>query len=102
MFQEENQRECGSTHTASESVALSVKNYEYKNNDNQSTSHGKAENGRSQNNYKKNNADSSLVCDVFHLTGHTRDKCFRVHGYPSWHRLYGKPKPRPKTAGKSP
>ncbi|KAL8149575.1 hypothetical protein AgCh_006541 [Apium graveolens] len=25
---------------------------------------------------------------------HVKDKCFALHGYPDWHRLYGHPKPK--------
>ncbi|XP_074327508.1 uncharacterized protein LOC141665422 [Apium graveolens] len=46
---------------------------------------------------KKNNADE--LCDFCHNTGHHQDKCFFLHGYPDWHRLYGKPKPKMKVAG---
>nr|XP_017216853.1 PREDICTED: uncharacterized protein LOC108194418 [Daucus carota subsp. sativus] len=42
--------------------------------------------------------DTSLYCDYCHLTGHTREKCFCLVGYPAWHKFYGKPKPKPKTA----
>lgn len=45
---------------------------------------------------KRNVTDASIVCEVCHLTVHSKDKCFYVHGYPSWHRLFGKPKPKPK------
>ena len=40
--------------------------------------------------------DSSVMCDYCHLSGHGRDKCFALHGYPDWHRLYGQPKPKVK------
>lgn len=30
------------------------------------------------------------------MSGHLRANCFCIHGYPSWHRLFGKPKPKPK------
>lgn len=39
---------------------------------------------------------STLECDYCHNNGHSRDKCFCLHGYPDWHRLYGKPKPKPR------
>lgn len=45
---------------------------------------------------KKQNVDSTLVCEYCHMSGHSKDKCFCVVGYPSWHRLYGKPKPKPR------
>lgn len=35
------------------------------------------------------------------MSDHTRDKCFCVHSYPPWHRLHGKPKPRPKNQVKT-
>lgn len=41
-------------------------------------------------------SDSSLICDYCHMSGHLRDKCYCIHGYPAWHRLFGKPKPNPK------
>lgn len=28
-----------------------------------------------------------------------QDKCFFLHGYPDWHRLYGKPKPKLRSSG---
>ncbi|KAL8113534.1 hypothetical protein AgCh_020747 [Apium graveolens] len=28
--------------------------------------------------------------------GHTKDKCYCIHGFPPWHKLYGKPKPKPR------
>ncbi|KAL8144668.1 hypothetical protein AgCh_003023 [Apium graveolens] len=30
------------------------------------------------------------------MTGHTKDICYCLHGYPTWHKLHGKPKPKPK------
>lgn len=45
---------------------------------------------------KKTVNDPSLLCDFCHMQGHTRDNCFCVVGYPAWHRLYGKPKPKPR------
>lgn len=36
------------------------------------------------------------VCDYCHMTGHIKDKCFCLHGYPNWHRIFGKPKPKPR------
>lgn len=32
------------------------------------------------------------------MTGHTKEKCYCIHGYPSWHKLFGKPKPKPRFA----
>lgn len=45
--------------------------------------------------YKKN-SDASTICDYCNLASHTRDVCFCLHGYPSWHRLFGNPKPKPR------
>lgn len=45
---------------------------------------------------QKRITDNSSLCDYCNNVGHTRDKCFCPHGYPDWHRLYGKPKPKPK------
>lgn len=35
-----------------------------------------------------------IVCEFSHMTGHSNDKCFCICGYPEWHKLYRKPKPR--------
>ncbi|KAL8116037.1 hypothetical protein AgCh_022503 [Apium graveolens] len=40
--------------------------------------------------------DGSMVCDFCHMSGHLKEKCYCIHGYPSWHKLFGKPKPKPK------
>lgn len=45
---------------------------------------------------KKQTTDSSLVYEYYYMQGHFKDKCFCVVGYPSWNRLFGKPKPKPK------
>lgn len=47
----------------------------------------------------KNNSDSSVICEFCHMQGHIKDKCFCVVGYPSWHHLFGKPKPKPRLTG---
>lgn len=92
LLQEENQREFGMFNSLTDSVALYVKAYETNGmNSGQMNKFGR------QNTGKKNVVDSSLVCEVCQMTGHTRDKCFCVHGYPSWNRLYGKPKPKPRS-----
>lgn len=36
------------------------------------------------------------MCDFCHMTGHTKSKCYCIHGYLSWHKLFGKPKPKPR------
>ncbi|XP_074375531.1 uncharacterized protein LOC141717357 [Apium graveolens] len=43
-------------------------------------------------------SECAKYCDYCHNPGHNQEKCFFLHGYPNWHRLYGKPKPnlRPK------
>lgn len=45
---------------------------------------------------KKSSEKSSLICDFCHMSGHLKEKCYCIHGYPSWHRFFGKPKPKPK------
>lgn len=40
--------------------------------------------------------DGSIMCDYCHMSGHPKDKCYCVHEYPSWHKLFEKPKPKPK------
>lgn len=47
---------------------------------------------------EKKNHDVNVECGYCHMSGHSRDKCFALHGYPEWHRLYGKPKPKIRTA----
>ncbi|XP_074370155.1 uncharacterized protein LOC141711536 [Apium graveolens] len=49
---------------------------------------------------KKSSESVAEHCDYYHNPGHNQEKCFFLHGYPDWHRLYGKPKPklRPKKA----
>lgn len=47
-------------------------------------------------NRKDNKKVNDVVCDYCNLSGHTREKCFALHGYPEWHRLYGQPKPTPQ------
>ncbi|XP_074371895.1 uncharacterized protein LOC141712750 [Apium graveolens] len=42
----------------------------------------------------RRNPDTAIECEYCHLSGHNRDKCFALHGYPEWHRLHGKPKPK--------
>ena len=45
--------------------------------------------------------NTGQVCDYCHLSGHIKDKCFALHGYPEWHKLYGQPKPRVKHTPKT-
>lgn len=37
-----------------------------------------------------------MVCDYCHMTRHLKNICYCIHGYPSWHKLFGKPKPQPR------
>lgn len=45
--------------------------------------------------------ETASGCTYYHQDKHTRDKCFFLHCYPPWHRLYGQPKPKLRTASKS-
>ncbi|KAL8145688.1 hypothetical protein AgCh_003726 [Apium graveolens] len=45
---------------------------------------------------QRKTGDSAFTCDYCQMTGHSRDKCFCLHGYPEWHKMYGKPKPIPR------
>lgn len=53
--------------------------------------------GRTVRRNSQENRDN-IVCDYCHMSGHTKDKCYCLHGYPSWHKLFGKPKPKPRLA----
>lgn len=77
LMQEENQRESGSGVLTSESLALSVKHHK-----NQAGSQYQSKFGKQNNNIRKF-ADASAICEVCQLTGHTKEKCFCVHGYPA-------------------
>lgn len=37
----------------------------------------------------------TLHFDYCSGSGHTRERCFCLHGIPPWHRLHGRPKPKP-------
>lgn len=41
-----------------------------------------------QKNDDKKVVDTSLIYDYSKLTRYVRDKCFELHGYSEWHRLY--------------
>ncbi|XP_074337191.1 uncharacterized protein LOC141674381 [Apium graveolens] len=43
---------------------------------------------------EKKTTDVLVVCEYCKFTGHSKDKCFALHGYPEWHRLYGQAKPK--------
>lgn len=85
LLQEENQRSMHHNQVVtSHSIAMSVKH-----------------SGGSKSSTTKESKRSLIdqvqrVCNYFHMTGHTKDKCFCLHGYPNWHRLFGKPKPKPR------
>ncbi|XP_074330936.1 uncharacterized protein LOC141668129 [Apium graveolens] len=88
LLQEESQRgfaKIGQSPLA-DSMALTVK---YNN-----LSKFRNNTGHQSGSQKKANTD--VVCDYCHTTGHSRDKYFCLHGYPDWHMLYGKPKPKPR------
>lgn len=40
---------------------------------------------------RKSGNESQVVREVCHLTGDTKEKCYCIHGYPSWHKFFGKP-----------
>lgn len=87
LLQEESQREYtkGTQSPLSESVAMNVK---YNN-------LSKFKNSAAFNGQKRA-IDNEIFCDYCNNTGHNRDKCFCLHGYPEWHKLHDKPKPKPK------
>lgn len=73
----------------SESIAMSVRNslpQQHKSKSGKGASRPSSENRM------------NLQCDYCNMSGHTRDKCFCLHGYPDWHKLYGQPKPKPRSA----
>lgn len=85
LLQEEKQREAhGTVIGSTENLAMTVKNYSGNKSQVKSVT-------------QKKTGDSSIICDFCHMTGHLRDKCYCIHGYPSWHKLFGKPKPKPRT-----
>lgn len=52
--------------------------------------------------YGHKKSDSTLLCDFCKMSGHIKEKCFYLHGYPPWHKLHGKPKPKLRmSTGKS-
>lgn len=86
LLQEENQRSTPLS-TVPENVAMNVKFTGSKTRSN-------------YNSYKKSNS-AEETCEYCHNTGHLQDKCFFLHGYPDWHRLHGKPKPKLRSPGTS-
>ncbi|XP_074375010.1 uncharacterized protein LOC141716718 [Apium graveolens] len=93
LLQDENQRDVQSVSGMnSGSVAMNVRSMIV----GRPASKGVGNNQNSSAFMKKNNTDSTLFCEVCHMQGHSKEKCFCVVGYPSWHRLFGKPKPKPR------
>lgn len=90
-MQEEIQREYGNNAIQTDFVASSVTHR-----GNSSANGGNGYKFSKSNSGKRPVTGASVVCEVFHLQGHCKDKCFCVHDYPSWHRIFGKPKPKPK------
>lgn len=90
LLQEENQIDKHSFHSPSnlESSAMAVKPYM-----------DSSQNRGTRTVVKKPN--DSLCCDFCQTTGHSREKCFCIHGYPEWHKMFGKPKPKPRTQKQS-
>lgn len=84
LLQEEKQRESYDVNSTSENMAMDVKSHSHIN---PQSIKNQSVGGR------KNDA---VVCDYFHMSGHMRDKCYCIHGYPTRHKLFGKPKPKPK------
>lgn len=84
LLQEENQRSSHNSQHLLETTAMNVK----------------VQSNKSKQNFPKK-SDNSEVCDYCHNSGHIREKCFFLHGYPDWHRLHGKPKPKLKQFGNS-
>lgn len=90
LLQEENQRDSTAHNTVNhESMAINVQAGAYTGNKSRNPGFKKSD---------KKSGDPSVVCDYCALTGHTRYKCFALHGYPEWHRLYGQPKPKIRSA----
>lgn len=36
----------------------------------------------------RNNDRTSRTCDYYNASGHTRDTCFQLNGYPNWYQQY--------------
>lgn len=84
LLQEENQRAThNSLNVTSDNIAMSVRP-QYAN--------------KSQNKgiFGKKSGDPSIICDYCHMSGHLKDKCYCIYGYPNWHKLFSKPKPKPR------
>ncbi|XP_074381462.1 uncharacterized protein LOC141723534 [Apium graveolens] len=89
LLQEENQRNTQqSSYMTGNSLAMNVKN-------NYSGSQKKSDSTPIPTNRK---SDSNMQCEFCDMQGHSKDTCFCFHGYPQWHRLFGKPKPKPRNS----
>lgn len=86
ILQEENQREApANVSNVSENFAMTVR-----------PTKGQFRGKSSVSGYSKKPLDASIICEFCYMSGHLKDKCYCIHGYPTWHMLYGKPKPKPK------
>lgn len=98
LLQEENQREVQSIPSMnSGNIAMSVKTNGTRRNFSPDNSRVNSQN-YSGHNTKRTNQDSYITCEYCHLTRNSKEKCFCLVGYPPWHKLYGKPKPKPRFA----
>lgn len=86
LLQEENQRNFASkmSTTIPENVAMNVHI-----------------NSASSKQSGKKTTYPGVIYDYCKRTGHTKDKCFVLHGYPDWHRLHGQPKPKLRHVSKA-
>ncbi|XP_074350686.1 uncharacterized protein LOC141690015 [Apium graveolens] len=103
LLQEEVQRDCHNSVVVTENAAMSIK---YTGNKHRNFSQNNYNSNQSfQGGVKKVSSEAdvaSIVCDFCHMTGHTREKCFCLHGYPEWHRLRGQPKLKPRVVNRYP
>ena len=79
LLQEESQRDTHFPAVAPENMAMNVK---FAGNKPKPTGNKKSENE---------------TCTYCNNVGHSKEKCFFLHGYPEWHRSFGKPKPKLRT-----
>nr|DAD28311.1 TPA_asm: hypothetical protein HUJ06_029779 [Nelumbo nucifera] len=47
---------------------------------------GRGNHKKSNYNNKKNEKYEKLFCDHCNMGSHTRDTCFKLHGYPEWYK----------------
>ncbi|XP_074378584.1 uncharacterized protein LOC141720128 [Apium graveolens] len=77
LLQEENRREStGTVSLNKDTIAMSIRKNTY----------GKSYLTKTS---QKSVDTSAVVCEYCHMTGHVKEKCFFLHGYPPWHRLHG-------------